>query len=75
MLKSSPVAWAVRAAKAVLVVRVVLVVLVGLVVLVADDPVADDLAVQMLRAEIRKAIARDDQHRNRSYFRSAQRGL
>jgi len=53
--------------KAVLVVRVVL---------VPDDPVAGDpvegdlvegdLAVLMLRVEIRNAIARDDQHRNRS---------
>ena len=67
MPRSSPVAWAVRAVKAVLVVRVVL---------VPDDPVAGDpvegdlaegdMTVLMLRVEIRNAIARDDQHRNRS---------
>ena len=62
MRKSLPVAWAVRTAKVVLGVLVVLVVL-----------VAADLMVLMLRVEIRKAIARNDQQLNRLQFRSVQR--
>ena len=74
MPKSSPAAWAVRAAKAVLVVKAALVALVVKVALVADAlPVADDLMVLMLQAEIRKAIARDDQQRNRLQLKSVRR--
>ena len=51
LLRSSPVAWAVRVANAVQKANAVL---------AADDPV-----VLMLRVEIRKAIARNDQTTNR----------
>lgn len=65
MPRSSRVAWAVRAAKAVLVVKAALVALVVKVALVADAlPVADDLVVLMLQAEVRKVLARDDQQPN-----------
>ena len=64
MPKSSSIAWAVRAAKAVLVAKVVRVA----DALVADALVADDLVVPMLRVEIRKAIALADLPLNRIRF-------
>ena len=59
MPKSLSIAWAVRAAKAVLEAKAVR---------VADAPVADDLVVPMLRVEIRKAIALADLPLNRIRF-------